>query len=90
MIFCWNILGDILLEYFLGLSSSSIFVVDHQTKQQRFTDSKHILVGFCSGISQHDPQNRSVAAYVAKESRKDAQDYFPTEIAYKIGGTNKT
>jgi hypothetical protein len=41
-------------------------------------------VGFCGGISQHDPQNRSVAAYVAKESRKDAQDYFPTEIAYKL------
>jgi hypothetical protein len=41
-------------------------------------------VGFCGGISQHDPQNRSVAAYVAKESRKDAQDYFPTEIALKL------
>ncbi len=41
-------------------------------------------MGFCGGISQHDPQNRSVAAYVAKESRKDAQDYFPTEIAYKL------
>jgi hypothetical protein len=64
--------------------------VDHQTKQQRFTDSKHILVGICGGFSQRDPQNRSVAAYAAKESRKDAQDYFPTEIAYKIGGTNKT
>ncbi len=64
--------------------------MDHQTKRQRFTDSKHILVGVCGGISQHDPQNRCMAAYVAKESRKDARDYFPTEIAYKIGGTNKT
>jgi hypothetical protein len=58
--------------------------VDHGTKQQRFTDSKHILVGFCGGISQHDLQNRSVASYVAKESRKDAHNYFPTEIAYKL------